>query len=107
MCERVIRSMYVLSVSCACPTIHAFDVVFKVNTYRGIRAVVANILHPGRTYFGISRCCRETAEREENKSVIKAAGPAQCDCVETVNPIRFGALGSSTPSLSDWNNRVL
>lgn len=58
-----------------------------------------------RTDFGIS--CGYTTEsksREKKRGrkirgVIRAAAPGPCDCVESVNPIGSGALGSGNPSV--------
>lgn len=45
-------------------------------------------------------------KEEKIRALLRQQPPVQRDCVATVNPIRFGALGTGSPSLSDWK-RVL
>lgn len=41
----------------------------------------------------------EKKEGRKIRGVIRAAAPGPCDCVESVNPIRSGALGSGNSSV--------
>lgn len=41
----------------------------------------------------------EGGKKRKIRGVIRAAAPRPCDCVESVNPIRSGALGSGNSSV--------